>query len=76
MDFITVHKKIMFALEKMVQENNNGTIKLERLARLTQSDSRTVRKHLEIAEIHNVGKFIDQEKKIFCVRRIGNILDN
>ncbi len=47
MDFITVHKKIMFALEKMVLENHNGTIKLEKLARLTTSDSRTVRKHLE-----------------------------
>jgi len=75
-DFATTHKRIMSALKEMVENNNSGVVKVSILANVADADTRTVRKHLEIGQIHNIGKFIDNDKTIFCVRRYERLLDD
>lgn len=75
-DFVNTHKRIMSALKEMVEKNNNEVIKISILANIANADTRTVRKHLEIAQIHNIGKFIDNDKTIFCVRRYEHLFDD
>lgn len=75
-DFVNTHKRIMSALREIVEKNNNGVIKISTLANVANADTRTVRKHLEIGQIHNIGKFIDNDKTIFCVRIYERLFDD
>lgn len=75
-DFVNTHKRIMSALKEIVEKNNNGVVKIGILANIANTGTRTVRKHLEIVQIHNIGKFIDNDKTIFCVRRYEHLFDD
>ena len=74
-DFTQTHQKIMAALKEMESKNACTSIKL--LARNAKTDPRTVRKHLEIAEIDDIGRFTDENKTIFCIKRsLGHLFDD
>ncbi len=71
-DFAQTHQKIMSALKEIGSKDACTSVKL--LARNAKTDPRTVRKHLEIAEIDDLGRFTDSDKTIFCFKNsIGNL---
>lgn len=74
-NLVSTHKKIIYALRHMTEENNNGIVKISKLASTVKADIRTIKKHLELAEIHDIGKFLDDEKTIFCVRKPVHMSD-
>lgn len=65
-DFIKTHQKIISALKDIGTKDACTSINI--LARKVESDPRTVKKHLEIAEIDDIGRFADSDKKIFCLK--------
>lgn len=65
-DFTKTHKKIISALKEI--GTNDACTSINTLARKVESDPRTVKKHLEIAEIDDIGRFADSDKKIFCLK--------
>lgn len=71
-NFKQTHNKIMSSLKEI--ELKDACTSINMLARASKSDPRTVKKHLEIAEIDDIGRFTDSEKKIFCIKKsIGNL---
>ncbi len=74
-DFTQTHQKIMATLKEM--ESKNACTSVNLLARNAKSDPRTVKKHLEIAEIDDIGRFTDENKTIFCIKRsLGHLFDD
>jgi len=64
--FAKTHKKIISALKEIGTEDACTSTNI--LARKVKSDPRTVKKHLEIAQLYDIGRFADSDKKIFCLK--------
>ena len=78
-NYVKRHDEIIRQLEEMTQVD--ACIQVNSLAREVKSDPRTVRKHLEIAELDELGKFVNQDKSVFCTqkaiaRKFGTIFDH
>ncbi|MCL7412611.1 MAG: hypothetical protein M8353_03215 [ANME-2 cluster archaeon] len=74
-NFTQTHQKIMDTLKEVQSKNACTSINL--LAQNANTDSRTVRKHLEIAEIDDIGRFTDEKKTIFCIKKsMGHLFDD
>ena len=67
-DYIDRHEQIRNKLLQMVKECNCGCFPVPKIADELGMDQRTVRAHLKIMEIHNVGVFVDPNEKEFCTK--------
>jgi F420-non-reducing hydrogenase small subunit len=67
-DYAIRHKQIINKLLDMVQYGGYGLVSVARLATELGMDQRTVKAHLEIAEIDKAGVFVSHEKKEFCTK--------
>lgn len=61
---VQVHKIMINELKNVFLTNK--CIRVSKLAIIVNMDIRTVKRHLEIAEIDNFGCFTDENKTIFC----------
>ena len=67
-DYIIRHEQIWNKLVKMAEESDSGCIRISKIATELGMDTRTVRAHLKILEVHNAGVFIDSDEKEFCTK--------
>lgn len=75
MGIIETHRKIMFKLIEMGENDRLGMVKISDLASVVRSDPRTIKKHLSIAEIDNVGKF-NSDKTVFKIKKLGTLFED
>lgn len=64
--FVDVHRAVLRGLQKLALRA--PVVKLSRLAREVGRDPRVVRLHLEVAQLHDEGLFVDKEKSMFAVK--------
>ena len=67
-DYIDKHQQIKNKLLQMSKECNCGCFPVPKIACELGMDQRTVRAHLKIMEIHNIGVFVDPTEKEFCTK--------
>ncbi len=67
-DYIARHEQIIRELTEMAKESDSGCFSVAKIAARVGMDHRTVRAHLKIIELDNVGVFVDPELKEFCTR--------
>lgn len=67
-DYIARHEQIIKELTEMAKESDSGCFSVAKIAARLGMDQRTVRAHLKIIEVDNVGVFVDPEQKEFCTR--------
>ena len=67
-DYVDRHEQIRNKLLQMAKECNCGCFPVSRIAAELGMDQRTVRAHLKITEIDNIGVFADPEAKEFCTK--------
>lgn len=68
-DYIARHEKIIRELTEMTKESDSACFSVAKIAARLGMDQRTVRAHLKIIEVDNVGVFVDPEQKEFCTRK-------
>ncbi|MFC2072560.1 hypothetical protein ACFLUU_07685 [Chloroflexota bacterium] len=68
MDMSSKHEQIVNKLVEMVKESNSGCITVTKIADELGMDQRTVKAHLKVTEVHQVGVFVDPEEKQFCTK--------
>jgi DNA-binding transcriptional ArsR family regulator len=67
-DYIAKHEQIIRELTEIAKESDSGCFSVAKIATRVGMDHRTVRIHLKIMELDNVGVFVDPELKEFCTR--------
>ena len=67
-EYVAKHKKICHKLTEMIGQYNCGCISVPKIAAELGMDERTVRSHLKIMEVDNVGAFLDPDGKAFCTK--------
>lgn len=67
-DYIARHEQIVKKMTEMTEESASGCFSVAKIAARLGMDQRTVRAHLKIIEVDNIGVFIDTEQKEFCTR--------
>ena len=67
-DYIARHVQILKELTEIAKESDSGCFSVAKIATRVGMDHRTVRIHLKIMELDNVGVFVDPELKEFCTR--------
>ena len=67
-DYIARHEQITKELTEMAKESDSGCFSVAKIAARLGMDHRTVRAHLKIIELDNVGVFLNPELKEFCTR--------
>ena len=67
-DYVDRHEQIRNKLLQMAKECNCGCFAVPKIAVELRMDQRTVRAHLKIMEINNVGVFVDPNEKEFCTK--------
>ena len=75
-NFITIHQKIKKTLFSMIEENSRACVNVAQLASSLGVDQRTVKSHLKIMEVDEVGIFIDHTEKQFCTKEGITFLAN
>jgi DNA-binding MarR family transcriptional regulator len=75
-NYISTHMKIKKALLEMIEKNNRACIDVTRLASHLGIDQRTVKSHLKIMEVDEVGVFMDPGEKQFCTKEGVTLLAN
>ena len=61
---------------EMAKECDCGWFSVPKIAAELGMDQRTVRAHLKIMEIDNIGSFVDPEEKEFCTKEGFILLAN
>ena len=67
-DYVARHEQIVRELTEMARESDSGCFSVAKIASRLGMDQRTVRAHLKIIEVNNIGVFMDPEQKEFCTR--------
>ena len=67
-DYIARHEQIVNELTEMAKESDSACFAVAKIAARLGMDQRTVRAHLKLIEVNNVGVFMDPEQKEFCTR--------
>ena len=67
-DYVTKHEQIRDKLMEMAKEYDCGCFSVPKIAAELGMDSRTVRSHLKIMEVHNAGLFTNRDEKEFCTK--------
>jgi predicted transcriptional regulator len=75
-DYLTKHKKIRDILIDIINSTGRGCVEASQIANRAGMDIRTVRAHLEIMEVDNVGVFTDLSRKQFCTKEGITLLVN
>jgi len=66
--YITKHEQIVKELNEMTRESDAPCFSIATIATRLGMDQRTVRAHLKIIEVDNIGVFVDPEQKKFCTK--------
>ena len=67
-DYTTRHERVRNKLLEMAKDCDCGCLPVSKIASELGMDQRTVRAHLKIMEIYNIGRFSDPEGKEFCTK--------
>ena len=67
-DYIARHEQIVNELTEMARESDSACFSVAKIASRLGMDQRTVKGHLKIIEVNNIGVFMDPEEKKFCTR--------
>ncbi len=67
-DYITRHEKILKELLEMSKESDSACFSVVKIAARLGMDQRTVRAHLKVLEVDNIGVFVNAEQKEFCTK--------
>ena len=67
-DYVAKHKKIREKLTEVISQCDCSCISVPKIAAELGMDERTVRSHLKIMEVDNVGAFLDPDGKAFCTK--------
>ena len=67
-DYTARHEKILKKIMEIEAQGDSACFPISRIATELKMDQRTVRAHLKIIEIHNLGAFMDPEEKQFCTK--------
>jgi len=67
-EYVTRHKKIRDRLAEAINDCDCGCVSVPKIASELGMDERTVRSHLRIMEMDNVGAFLDPDGKAFCTK--------
>ena len=66
--YITTHEKIVKELIEMTRESTSACFSVTKIAARLGMDQRTIRAHLKVIELDNIGVFVDTEQKEFCTK--------
>ncbi len=75
-DYIDKHEQIRNKLMEMVRESGRGCSPVTDIATALGMDQRTVKAHLKIMEVDNIGVFTDPSEKHFCTKEGITLLAN
>lgn len=67
-DYISQHKKVRDKLIELTKKREHACFNVTKLALDLKMDVRTVRAHLKIMELDNLGIFMDDKQKQFCTK--------
>ncbi len=67
-DYIRKHEQIVKELIDITRESDAACFSVAKIATRLGMDQRTVRAHLKIIEVDNIGVFADPEQKEFCTK--------
>jgi len=67
-DYVAKHEQIMNKLIEMAKEQSCGCFSVPKIAAELGMDQRTVKAHLKIIEVDNIGVFVDHDEKEFCTK--------
>jgi hypothetical protein len=63
--YVEKHERLM----KLITESDGvGCYSVRGLAKSAKMDQRTARAHLEIMSLHGMGKYLDDQKRVFCTK--------
>ena len=72
--YIGKHEQIRNKLLEMVKNSDRACFEVAKIAAELGMDQRTVRAHLKIMEVDNIGVFMDPSEKQFCTKEGITIL--
>jgi len=75
-DYIAKHEQIRNKLLEMIKHSDRACFEVAKIAAELRMDQRTVRAHLKIMEVDNIGVFMDPSEKQFCTKEGITILAN
>ena len=75
-EYIAKHEQIRNKLMDVVKESGRGCVLVAEIASVLGMDQRTVRAHLKVMEVDNIGVFTDPTEKQFCTKEGIAILAN
>ena len=67
-DYIARHMKIVKELIEMSKEFDSACFSVAKIAARLGMDQRTIRAHLKVIEVDNIGAFVSAEQKEFCTK--------
>jgi len=78
-EYVEKHRQVKEKVEQVSSKCACACIPVRRLSEELKMDDRTVKAHLEILEMHKIGTYLDEDKKVFCtangIRKIAGKLD-
>ena len=75
-EYIAKHEQIRDKLMDVIRESGRGCFFVTEIAAALGMDQRTVKAHLKVMEVDNIGVFTDPAEKQFCTKEGIAILSN